>query len=61
MDWKTLGASVWRLFRVALALAGTAFLGSLVKMPQLVFLTPVISAVFKFIRDKFPKATWIPL
>jgi hypothetical protein len=61
MDWKTFGAAVWRLFRVALALGGTAFLGSLLKMPQLIWATPLISALFKAIRDKFPKATWIPL
>ena len=61
MDWKTLKVALWRAVRVALALAGTTLLSSLFKIPQLVLFTPVISAVFKFIRDKFPKATWIPL
>lgn len=54
-------AGVWRLARVAIALAGTTFLSGLLNMPQLVWATPFISAAFKLIRDKFPKATWIPL
>ena len=58
---KELGVALWRLLRVALALGGTTFFAGLFNIPQLVWVTPIISAVFKAIRDKYPGATWIPL
>jgi hypothetical protein len=59
---KILVSAIWRLARVAIALGASGFLASLVKMPQLVWVAPVINAIFKAIRDKYPKTTsWIPL
>jgi hypothetical protein len=52
---------IWRAVRVALAVSGGAFLSSLANNEALIFVAPLISAVFKSIREKFPKLWWIPL
>jgi len=54
-------AVVWRIVRVALAMAGTAFLGSIMNAPQLIALTPFISGAFKALREKYPNLWWLPL
>jgi len=54
-------ASIWRVIRVALAMAGTAFLGSLVKAPELIWLAPVVTALFKMLRNMYKNLWWLPL
>jgi hypothetical protein len=46
-------SAVKRLARNSVALGLTTFLAGVFKLPQLIWLTPVINAVAKAIRDKF--------
>jgi len=50
-----------RAVRVSLAMAGTTFLSTLFKNPMLIWLTPILSAIAKYLRDKHPKTwDWLP-
>jgi hypothetical protein len=58
---KELIKVAWRGVRVSVALGMGAFLASLLERPELLWLAPVLNAIFKAIRDAFPKLWWIPL
>jgi uncharacterized membrane protein YgaE (UPF0421/DUF939 family) len=52
---------LWRGIRTSVAIGAGAFLASLMEQPLFIIAAPVFNAVFKAIRDKFPKLWWIPL
>jgi len=58
---KAIIAAVWRAIRVAVAGAAGYFLADLLKQPALIAVAPLLSAIFKYIRDAYPKLWWIPL
>ena len=60
---KAIIAAVWRAVRVSLAIAAGHFLAQLLQQPVIVGLgiAPALNALFKYLRDAFPKLWWIPL
>ena len=60
---KELARVIWRAVRVSLAIAAGQFLSNLLQQPAIVGLgiAPALNALFKYLRDTFPKLWWIPL
>jgi len=57
-----MGKAILRALRVSLGLGIAKFISIITQEPQLIWLSPIINALFKYLREKYPdKFKYIPL
>jgi hypothetical protein len=53
--------TIWRAFRSAIAVGAGVALKTFFDNPALIWAAPIINAIGKYIRDKYPeKFDWLP-
>jgi len=56
-----MGKIIWRAFRTAVALGAALALKTFFNDPNLIWLTPLLPALGKYLRVKYPKILeWLP-
>jgi hypothetical protein len=56
-----MGRTIWRGFRTAVSLGAGLALKTFFNQPVLIWATPILNAIGKYLRDKHPKTwDWLP-